>query len=142
MSCIANWYMAQWGGIPRLREEPVVLDDRPARVWRNSTALLERALGDTGELCGSTLDLEAHSILRLAEPRTTGRSRMPEWGKAMAARRHQTPVVRCKRYSISSQQARRSRKGGRGYVRRCSRSPCDPASPGSPSSGTHSNKNQ
>lgn len=74
------------------REIAVLVDHLP-NVWNTKTELLERALADTCELCGSREDVEVHHVRALKDLRRKGRVEMPEWAKWMAARHRKTLVV-------------------------------------------------
>jgi hypothetical protein len=86
--------VAQWDGIPLVRNKDAVLDDQPIRFLNNTrTELLERLLADTCELCGSTEEVQVHHVRHLKDLERKGRTVRPEWVKKMAARRRKTLVV-------------------------------------------------
>jgi group II intron reverse transcriptase/maturase len=69
------------------------LNDQPGRVWNARTALVERLLADSCELCGSQAAIEVHHIRALKDLNRPGRRAKPEWVKVMAARKRKTLVL-------------------------------------------------
>jgi group II intron reverse transcriptase/maturase len=86
--------VAQFGGIPLIRNQEAILVDRqPQPVMTNRSELLRRVFADTCELCGSQVKVEVHHIRKLADLEKPGRKEKPVWVKQMAARRRKTLVV-------------------------------------------------
>jgi hypothetical protein len=86
--------VAQWDGIPLVRNKDAVLEDQPIRFLNNTrTELLERLLADACELCGSREEVQVHHVRHLKDLERKGRPARPEWAKKMAARRRKTLVV-------------------------------------------------
>lgn len=85
--------VAQWGGIPLVRDQKAVLIDRPPPFQNGRTELVQRLLADTCELCGSTDSIEVHHVRALKDLNRNGRAPRPEWVVTMAARRRKTLVT-------------------------------------------------
>jgi group II intron reverse transcriptase/maturase len=86
--------VAQWDGIPLVRNKDAVLNDQPRRVINNfRTELLERLLADSCELCGSQDEVQVHHVRHLKDLTQKGRAARPEWVIRMAARWRKTLVV-------------------------------------------------
>jgi hypothetical protein len=88
--------VATWGGISLARDPKAVLNDHPVHIWGSHTALEQRLLADTCELCGSHEAIEAHHIRALKDLQPKGRAAKPFWMQIMAARQRKT-LVTCHR---------------------------------------------
>jgi len=86
--------VAQWGGIPLIRDKRAILKDDPIAVlWGGRTELEKRMLADTCEQCGSTKQVEVHHIRAMKDlNKYTGREK-PEWVIKMALRNRKTLVL-------------------------------------------------
>jgi group II intron reverse transcriptase/maturase len=85
--------VAQWGGIPLIRDKRAILEDNPLVKWGGHTELLKRMLSDTCEQCGSTEQVEVHHIRAMKDlNKYTGREK-PEWVRKMALRNRKTLVL-------------------------------------------------
>jgi len=62
-------------------------------VYVGRSELVQRLLGKTCELCGSTQSIQVHHIRALNDLRRPGRPDKPLWVKMMAARRRKTLIV-------------------------------------------------
>jgi hypothetical protein len=85
--------VAQWDGIPLVRDKDAVLSDQPRRVMNNLRAELLERLANSCELCGSEDDVQVHHVRHLKDLTRKGRTARPEWAIRMAARRRKTLVV-------------------------------------------------
>jgi group II intron reverse transcriptase/maturase len=82
--------MAEFGGIPLIREPKALLNDTPVLVHHNRTDLVQRLLADICERCGSRKKVQVHHVRKLADLRRRGRRELPEWAVEMLARRRKT----------------------------------------------------
>jgi len=85
--------VAQWGGIPLVRDKQAILVDNPPMTWGGHTELEKRLLAETCEQCGSKEQVEVHHIRAMKDlNKYTGREK-PEWVVKMALRRRKTLVL-------------------------------------------------
>ncbi len=86
--------VATWGQTDLVRNPNATLRDDP-KVWRSipQTALVQRLLADTCELCGSHEDVQVHHVKALKDLHRPGRPDKPTWVTTMAARQRKTLVV-------------------------------------------------
>lgn len=103
--------VAQWDGIPLVRNRDAVLNDQPVRFLNNTrTELLERLLADTCELCDSQDEIRVQHVRHLKDLEREGRAARPEWVKKLAARRRKTLVV-CRACHVAIHSGRNTRPG-------------------------------
>lgn len=85
--------IAQWGGIPLVRDKGAILKDNPQVYWGGRSEIVKRLLADACEYCGSKEQVEVHHIRKLKDlDKYTGKEK-PEWVKRMAARKRKTLVL-------------------------------------------------
>jgi hypothetical protein len=86
---------AAFGKKPIQRETHTGIKDNIQNLYIGRNELLKRLLADTCELCGSTENVEAHHIRKLAnlKKKYKGRKEPPRWVKKMIAIRRKTLFV-------------------------------------------------
>lgn len=85
--------VAEWGGIPLVRNMKATLEDQPPRIWGKQSELEQRLLANICEYCGNTENIQVHHIRALKDlKKYTGREK-PEWVKIMVARQRKTLVL-------------------------------------------------
>lgn len=86
--------IAQFGGMPLIRQKEVVIVDKNPRLFRTDRSeLLKRLLADKCELCGTETQIEVHHIRKLADLKQKGVKEKPKWVQLMAAKLRKTLVV-------------------------------------------------
>lgn len=86
--------VAQFGGIPLIRQQTATLVDRSPNMFTiRQNELVKRLLVGCCELCGSSGPVQVHHIRKLVDLRQPGRKEKPEWMKLMAMRRRKTLIV-------------------------------------------------
>jgi group II intron reverse transcriptase/maturase len=84
---------AQFGGLPLMRQDRAVLQDRPRLPNIHYTELERRVRASICEACGSTEQLEVHHIRKLNDIKGRGGRKVPAWRKHMMAIRRKTLVL-------------------------------------------------
>ncbi|TDC73571.1 maturase [Actinomadura sp. 7K507] len=85
--------VAQFGGIPLIRQKTAVIQDHnPDRPHRPRKELISRLLAGRCEICESTDRIQVHHIRRLADLGQLGQSQ-PPWAQIMAKRRRKTLII-------------------------------------------------
>jgi group II intron reverse transcriptase/maturase len=84
--------VAQFGGIPLVRQKGAVLTDHAPAPHTRRRELITRLLRGRCEMCRSTDDVQVHHIRELAELDKPGQPQ-PPWAQHMAKRRRKTLVV-------------------------------------------------
>jgi group II intron reverse transcriptase/maturase len=84
--------VAQFGGIPLIRQKGAVLPDRDPIPDTRRKELITRLLNGRCEMCGHTDDIQVHQVRKLADLDQPGQPQ-PPWAQRMAKRRRKTLVV-------------------------------------------------
>lgn len=84
-----------FGKKPITRKSHSIIQDNIQTIYAKHTELLTRMLAEVCELCGSTEDVQAHHIRKLADlkKKYQGRKEPPKWVKKMIAIRRKTLFV-------------------------------------------------
>ena len=80
------------------RQKNIGIQDEEQAVYITRNELITRMLADTCEICGSTEDVEAHHIRKLADlkKKWKGKPETPKWVQRMIAMRRKT-LFTCKK---------------------------------------------
>jgi hypothetical protein len=85
--------IARFGGIPLRWHRHGILNEKPKEVYGRRSAVVQRLLAQTCELCGAQEHCEVHHIRRLADLHKPGRKEKPLWIQRMIAYRRKTLVT-------------------------------------------------
>jgi group II intron reverse transcriptase/maturase len=87
--------IATFGKKPIQRKESAEIQDDIPRTYPGRNDLLTRMLADICELCGSSLNVQAHHVKKLADlkKKYKGRKEKPEWVQRMIMMRRKTLFV-------------------------------------------------
>jgi AI2M/AI1M-like, HNH endonuclease len=84
--------VAQFGGIPLVKQKGAVLTDRDPAPDTRRKELITRLLRGRCEMCRSTDDVRVHHVRKLADLDKLGQP-SPPWAQLMAKRRRKALVV-------------------------------------------------
>lgn len=84
--------IATFGSKPLKRQKNINIQDEQQTIYTTRNELIVRMLADTCEICGSTEDVEAHHIKKLADlkKKWEGKPEKPKWVQKMIAIRRKT----------------------------------------------------
>jgi group II intron reverse transcriptase/maturase len=99
--------IATFGSKPLTRQKRVGIQDEERVTYNTRNELITRLLADTCEICGSTEDVEAHHIRKLADlkKKWQGKPEKPQWVQKMVAMRRKT-LFTCKKCHLKIHQGK------------------------------------
>jgi len=91
-----NALVATLGGLPLHRKHPAIKDQVVMPYIRRRSAIVERLLNDTCEVCGSKEHIHMHHVRHLADLNKKGHREKPLWMNSMIARKRKS-IPLCQR---------------------------------------------
>jgi len=86
-----NPLIAILGGWPLKRRKNPVIEDRVIRPYvQLRSAIVERLLNDTWEVCGGKANIQMHHVRHLRDLNKKGKRAMPPWMKVMISRKRKS----------------------------------------------------
>ena len=99
--------IATFGSKPLKRQKTINIQDEQQVIYTTKNELITRMLANTCEICGSTEEVEAHHVRKLADLRKKwkGKPEKPKWVQKMIAMRRKT-LFTCKKCHLKIHQGK------------------------------------